>query len=116
MQVEAAIPDMPFPEDNPDVAKKIVLDLMLEAVKEVETYANRNKIIKGELTGARSVMDKLWEKWDVSDFRYSIPAGLEYYDLPRVNEYTTRVFIEKLPTGRERHYNIVLDEDGNEVM
>lgn len=115
VQVEAAIPDIPFPEDNPEKAKKIVLDLMLTAVEEVEVYANKSKIIKGKLDGARSVIRELWEEWDVSDFHYNVPEGLEYYDLPRDNEFTTRVFVEKLPNGGIRHYNVLLDEQDKEV-
>lgn len=116
IQVEAAIPDVRFPENNPEEAKKIVLDLMLDAVKEVEAYANKNKVIKGELDDARGVIRDLWKKWDVSTFRYEIPDGLEYYDLPKVNEFTTRRFIEKLPGGGTRHYDVVLDQNGKEVM
>lgn len=115
VQVEAAIPDMPFPEDNPEEAKKIVLDLMLKAVKEVEAYANKNKLIKGELDGARNVIRQLHEEWDVSGFRYAIPEGLPYYDLPKINGLTTRRFTEKLPDGGVRHYSMVIDEQGEEV-
>jgi hypothetical protein len=115
VQVEAAIPNLPFPEDNPEKAKKIVLDLMLDAVKEVEVYANKNKTIKGELVGPRSVIRELREKWDVSDFRYEIPDGLPYFDLPKVDEITTRRFVEKLPNGGVRHYNVLLDQHGKEI-
>jgi hypothetical protein len=116
VQVEAAMPDIPFPESDPEKAKRIVLDLMLDAVKEVEAYANKNKIIQGDLSGARAAIRELWKEWDVSGYHYSIPDNLPYYDLPKVNEFTTRRFIEKLPDGGEKHYNIVLDADGNEVL
>lgn len=116
VQVEAAVPDVPFSEDNPEESKKILLNLMLNAVNEVEAYVNKNKIIKGELDGAKSTIRELWEGWDVSNFRYEIPDGLEYYDFPKVNEFTTRRFIEKLPDGGTRYYDVVLDQNGKEVI
>lgn len=118
VQVEAAIPNIVFPEDSPEKAKEIVLDQMLDAIKLVEDYANKNKIINGELDKARSVIQELWEKWDVSDFKYEIPKDLPYYDLPerfRRDGYNVRTFIEKLPGGGERHYNVLLDQEGKEV-
>lgn len=116
IQVEAAVPDIPFPEDNPLEAKKIVLNLMHDAIKDVELYANDKKITKGELSSARAVIQKLWEDWDVSGFKYAIPHGLEYYDLPKINGLTTRRFIEQLPDGGVKHYDMVLDSEGNEVV
>ncbi len=115
VQVEAAVPDISFPVHDPEQAKRIILDLMSEAVEDVEGYANRNKIIKGGLIGARNVIKELEDKWKVSDFTYKIPENLPYYDLPAVNGLTTRRFIEKMPDGSVRHYNIVLDEYGVEI-
>lgn len=52
----------------------------------------------------------------MSGFRYEIPRGLEYYDLPKVSGLTTRVFVEKRLNGTERHYKMVFDDEGNEVV
>lgn len=53
VQVEVAVPDMLFPEEQPEEAKKILLELMLEAVREVEADT------KEELQGARNVIQEL---------------------------------------------------------
>lgn len=117
VQVEAAIPDIPFPEEDPEEAKQIFLDLMLSALEVVEVYANKNGIINGKLNGARMILQELRDKWDMSNFHYSIPKGLEYYDLPKQkdDEYTSRTYIEKLPNGGVRHYDVLLDRYGSEV-
>lgn len=116
VQVEVAVPDKLFPENNPEEAKAVILDLMFDAVKKVETNVNRNRIIKDKLEGARNVIRKLWKEWDMSEFHYNIPEGLTYFDFPKVNEFTTRKFIEKLQNGGERHYNVLLDRHGKEVL
>lgn len=119
IQLEAAVPDIPFPQSNPNEAKDILLELMLKCIEMAEDFSIKTKTINKELIGARQMVKKAQDEWVVDDFKYEIPKDLPFYDLPNLNNSPTitRVFVEELSDGSKRQYNAVFSQQtGEEIL